>query len=416
MSDEVKIHGRDFTAYRIGGAIAALILGFLLIWQVWELFDDDSLTVPEVHWGAASGEGETDGVEIQSGIIASDVLRARTKLQDERFRSGPSPDAEVPEYVIGGGPRLIESPMGEETGVAFTEAWAQMDGETATMVRGPQRVFGISSLPYAGAALFERPDGRNWRFGMADFVTHLGALAILGFSFLLALILAIRGRVPIAKGRSGKTVKRFGFLERANHWMTAVSFLGLALTGLVIAYGDTVIRPFGEPLLGDLGWLSTWGHVLFFPTFTLGVLFMILKWTWGNLPSRLDIQWLKRGGGFFSDDPDNPPARKFNAGQKLIFWSAVIGGLIMIGTGITLMFPFYWLDLEGMSWVMLIHAGIAVMLIAIFIGHIYIGTVGMQGAIEAMWGGKVDRNWAEEHHELWLAEIEHGTARREGSR
>jgi formate dehydrogenase subunit gamma len=251
---------------------------------------------------------------------------------------------------------------------------------------------------------------------MADFVTHLGALAILGFSFLLALILAIRGRVPIAKGRSGKTVKRFGFLERANHWMTAVSFLGLALTGLVIAYGDTVIRPFGEPLLGDLGWLSTWGHVLFFPTFTLGVLFMILKWTWGNLPSRLDIQWLKRGGGFFSDDPDNPPARKFNAGQKLIFWSAVIGGLIMIGTGITLMFPFYWLDLEGMSWVMLIHAGIAVMLIAIFIGHIYIGTVGMQGAIEAMWGGKVDRNWAEEHHELWLAEIEDGTARREGSR
>ena len=82
MSDEVKIHGRDFTAYRIGGAISALILGFLLIWQVWELFDDDSLTVPEVHWGAASGEGETDGVEIQSGIIASDVLRARTKLQD----------------------------------------------------------------------------------------------------------------------------------------------------------------------------------------------------------------------------------------------------------------------------------------------------------------------------------------------
>lgn len=405
MSSEVKVHGRDFRAYRIGGAIAAVLLGVLLVWQIWEIFDGDNRTVPEIRWGVAEIGNEATQ-DIQSGVLAEEVMRSRTQLQDERFRSGPSPDAEAAAAATGPGQWLIEAPIEDQSGTGLTESWARIDDDTASLLRGRERVIGISSLPYSGAEVFERPFARDWRLGIADFATHLGALAILGFSFLLAMILALRGRVPIAKGRSGKTVKRFGFIERANHWMTATSFIGLALTGLVLAYGDTVIRPFGEPLLGDLGWLSTWGHVLFFPPFALGVLFMIFRWTWGNLPARHDGKWLARFGGFFSDDPDNPPARKFNAGQKLIFWAATLGGLLMVATGVTLMFPFYWLDLDGMSWAMLIHAVVGVLLIAFFIGHIYIGTVGMQGAIEAMWGGRVDRNWAEEHHELWLAEIE----------
>ncbi len=415
MSGEVRVHGRDFTAYRIGGAIVAVVLGLLLIWQIWEIFDGDNRTVPEIRWGAAVMGGEATQ-DIQSGILVQEAMRARTRLQDERFRSGPSPEGVLSRPVVRSGEWLINGPADPALGLRLTQSWSRLDGDTASLLRGPERVVGISSLPYYGAALFERPFGRDWRLGIADFATHLGALAILGFSFLLAVILALRGRVPIAEGRSGKTVKRFGFLERANHWMTATSFIGLALTGLVVAYGDTLIRPFSEPLLGDLGWLATWGHVLFFPPFTLGILFMIFRWTWGNLPGRYDGQWLARAGGFFSDDPHNPPARKFNAGQKLIFWSAVLGGLIMISSGVSLMFPFYWLDLEGMSWAMLIHAVIAVLLISVFIGHIYIGTVGMQGAIEAMWGGQVDRNWAKEHHELWLAEIEGQAAHRKGSR
>lgn len=414
MSSDVNIHGRDFTAYRIGGAIVAALLGILLVWQIWELFDGDNRTVPEVQWGAAAIGGEATGND-HSGVLVSEVLRARTRLQDDRSRTGPAPDAAAPALATGPGQWLTEAPMERRAGRDLTTAWARPDSATLELLRGSERVAGISSLPYVGAEVFERPFGRDWRFGIADFVTHLGALAILGFSFLLALILALRGRVPIAKGRSRSTVKRFGFFERANHWMTAIGFLGLALTGLVIAYGDTVIRPFGEPLLGDLGWLATWGHVLFFPPFALGILFMILRWSWGNLPGRYDGRWLARGGGFFSDDPDNPPARKFNAGQKLIFWAAALGGVIMVLSGVSLIFPFYWLDLEAMSWAMLIHAVVAVLLIAVFIGHIYIGTVGMQGAIWAMWGGRVDRNWAEEHHGLWLAEVDGQSPNRERS-
>ena len=111
-------------------------------------------------------------------------------------------------------------------------------------------------------------------------------------------------------------------------------------------------------------------------------------------------------GGMATDGGPNPPAKKFNAGQKLIFWSAVLGGALMVVSGVTLMFPYYWASLGTMSWAMLVHAIIGLMLIAIFIGHIYIGTVGMQGAFWAMWGGRVDRNWAKEHHEIWLNELE----------
>lgn len=403
MSEPVRVHGRDFTAYRIGGAIAALVLAVLLAWQVWELFDGDNLTIPEARWELST---PGDGGELDSGIIAAEILRERTLLQDERFRTGPAPGAEPPAPTIRRSEILGIAPMDSRAGRKLTLAWASLDGDTATLMRGPERIAGISSLPYAGAALYERPFARDWRVGVADIATHLGAIVILGFSLLLALILAIRGRVPIAEGRSNRTVLRFGFFERANHWMTALSFIGLALTGLVIAYGETLLLPFGDDFLGDVGWLATWGHVMFFPAFTLGILFMALRWTWGNLPDRYDGTWLARAGGFFSDDPDNPPARKFNAGQKLIFWAALIGGFIMVATGVTLMFPFYWLDIEGMSWAMLTHAIVAVLLIAVFIGHIYIGTVGMQGAISAMWGGRVDRNWAKEHHELWLGEIE----------
>ncbi|WP_422074835.1 formate dehydrogenase subunit gamma [Tranquillimonas rosea] len=394
------VRGRDFTGYRIAGAICAVVFLFLLAWQAVYLFAGDSRTIPEVAWSASEFNGETVPEADTGGTLAAEVLTERTRLQDERFRTGPSPEATPPEAALGEGEMLRTGPL--DDGSRLTGAWATLDGETGSMLRASDRTEGISSLPYSNAALFERPFARDWRVGIADVVTHMGALAILGMAFLLSAVLALRGRVPIRHGKSGKSVKRFGFVERATHWLTALSFLGLAFTGIAIAYGETLFVPLGERAMGTLGWWSTWGHVLFAPTFTIGLVLMIVMWTARNLPSKLDLNWLAQGGGFFSDEGGHPSARKFNAGQKLIFWSAVLGGLLMILSGVTLMFPFYWLDLGGMSWAMLIHAGIAVLLIAVFLAHIYIGSVGMQGAIDAMWGGDVDRNWAAEHHDLWL--------------
>lgn len=420
----VVVRGRDFTAYRTGGAIVALLLALALAWQAVLLLSGETLVAPESRWGAVRIDSAADaprkaapegvvGVEAdraaepgyQSGLLARETLAARTRLQDERFRTGPSPEADAPPLALGPEEWLVERPM--DGGEIFPKAWRTPDEDALALLRPRNEVIGVSSLPYANAELFERPAARDWRVGLADWATHVGALTILGFAFLLAATLAIRGRVPIAEGRSGRTVRRFGFFERANHWMTSISFIGLALTGVAVGYGDTLIRPlFGEDALGRIGWASAWTHMALAPSFTLGVLLMAAFWLRGNLPSRLDLPWLAKAGGFFSDDPSgNPSARKFNAGQKLIFWSAVLGGGLMIASGVLLMFPYFLLELGWMSWTMLAHAVVGALLIVVFLGHIYIGSVGMQGAIEAMWGGEVDRNWAAEHHDLWLEEM-----------
>jgi formate dehydrogenase subunit gamma len=410
MSDEVIVHGRDFVRYRISGAVVAIILAIALAWQIFEIFDGDARTVPEVRWGVTEYEGREMGIQnAASGLLTGVTLADRTTFQAERYVSGPSPEEARPDYSVVPNTMMSNAPL--ENGDKYTQSWAIYGNDTGALLRDPQRTVGSSSLPYPNAALFERPFARDWRLGVADIATHLGAMAILGMGFMLALILAVRGRVPIAHGRSKHTVKRFNLLERATHWMTSISFIGLALTGLTIAYGKTLLLPFGETVLGMAGWISTWGHMMFFPSFAIGILLMAIMWMSRNIPEKRDLHWLRVLGGMATDGGPNPPAKKFNAGQKLIFWSAILGGALMVVSGVTLMFPYYWATLGTLSWAMLIHAIIGLLLIAVFIGHIYIGTVGMQGAFWAMWGGQVDRNWAKEHHELWLDQIEGRTER-----
>jgi formate dehydrogenase subunit gamma len=407
----VKVRGRDFTAYRIGGAIAAVLFGAALLWQVVYLFQGFNVVVPEVAWvgsGGAGGGAEPGAVGAgePAGALASEVLTQRTALLNERKFTGPAPDQPPPALAVGPEERLGEQPM-DVADATIPRAWATVDESTREIMREREKLIGFTAVPYPNADVFERPDGRFWRRGMADYVTHLGALAILGTGLLLALVLAIRGRVPILDGKDGRTVRRFAFIERATHWLTAGSFVMLALTGIVIAFGTTLIGPvFGEQALGDLGWLSTWGHMMFAPPFFLGIVGMAVMWILRNLPEpSLDIPWLVRLGGFLTDRHDNPPAKKFNAGQKVTFWVAILGGLLMTVSGVLLMFPYYLLGLDGLTWALLAHAAIGVLLIAFFIGHAYIGSVGMQDAFAAMWSGKVDLNWAKEHHALWLDEL-----------
>ena len=123
-------------------------------------------------------------------------------------------------------------------------------------------------------------------------------------------------------------------------------------------------------------------------------------WIAGNIPNRVDVQWVKRGGGIVGRD--HPPAYRFNAGQKLIYWIVVLGGAAVAASGYVLMFPFYATDIAGMQFAQSIHAIVAVLFVAAMLAHIYIGTIGMEGAFEAMGTGDVDVNWAKEHHALWL--------------
>ena len=260
---------------------------------------------------------------------------------------------------------------------------------------------GRGSIPDAKSYNLEQPAGRDWR-QFHDVTLHwIGAIAIIGMLAALVLFYLIRGMVRIQAGRSGRTLVRFNAFERFVHWMTASCFIVLAVTGLNITFGKTLLLPWMGPEMFS-GW-SQWGkyahNYLSFP-FTLGVVLILLIWIAGNIPNSIDLQWIKRGGGIVGND--HPPAYRFNAGQKMIYWIVVLGGGAVAASGYLLMFPFYVTDIAGMQLSQIVHGTVAVLFVAAMLAHIYIGTIGMEGAFEAMATGEVDLNWAKQHHSLWL--------------
>jgi formate dehydrogenase subunit gamma len=262
---------------------------------------------------------------------------------------------------------------------------------------------GLGSIPDTKSYTLEQPAGREWRQFHNVTLRWIGAIAILGILALLILFYLTRGMVRIESGRSGRTIVRFNAFERFVHWMTATCFVILGLSGLNITFGRPLLLPLMSPET-----FTTWSqwakyahNFLSFP-FTIGVVLIFLMWIGGNLPKRVDVEWLRRGGGLVGHD--HPPAERFNAGQKLIYWIVVLGGAAIAVSGYALIFPFYGTDIATMQSAEMIHAVIAMLFIAAMLGHIYIGTIGMEGAFEAMGSGTVDVNWAKQHHSLWLEE------------
>jgi formate dehydrogenase subunit gamma len=134
----------------------------------------------------------------------------------------------------------------------------------------------------------------------------------------------------------------------------------------------------------------------------VGLILITVIFIRDNLPRRVDIDWLKQGGGFIKSK--HAPAGRFNLGEKLVFWLSLFAGIAISVSGYLLLFPFYGTNIFDMQIAQVVHAVVAVLFVALILGHIYIGTLGMEGAFEAMGSGDVDLNWAKEHHDLWLAE------------
>jgi formate dehydrogenase subunit gamma len=278
---------------------------------------------------------------------------------------------------------------------------------TASSVREDQllneldRISGRCTIPDQKACTIEQPAGRDWRHFHEVTLRWIGAISILGMLALLVIFYLVRGMVRLESGRSGRVLVRFSAFERLVHWMTAACFILLAISGLNITFG----RPLLLPLIGPdafTAW-SQWAkyahNYLSFP-FTLGVFTIFLMWIAWNIPNRVDVEWLKRGGGIVGHD--HPPADRFNAGQKMIYWIVVLGGTAVAVSGYILMFPFYGTNIADMQVAQIVHGVAALLFVAVMLGHIYIGTIGMEGAFEGMWDGTVDVNWAKEHHRVWL--------------
>jgi len=262
------------------------------------------------------------------------------------------------------------------------------------------RIAGRISIPDSKAGTLIQPEGREWR-KLHQYVAPLfGAIVILGMLAALALFYSIRGRIRVEKGFSGINVLRFTSFERFVHWMTAVCFVILGLTGLNIVFGRPLLLPLvGPDAFSTLTQYGKYAHNYLGAPFALGIAIMFFMWVWQNLPSPIDWQWIKQGGGFIGKG--RPPAKRFNFGQKTIFWSVVlIGGAISV-TGFVLLFPFWGTTIWGMQLAQLVHSAGGLLLFAVILAHIYIGSLGMEGAFSAMGSGTVDLNWAREHHSIW---------------
>src|SRR5690606_33304488 len=163
--------------------------------------------------------------------------------------------------------------------------------------------------------------------------------------------------------------------------LTAATFVVLGLTGLNITFGRSLLLPImGPDAFSAWSEWAKYAHNYLSFGFTIGVVLMFLMWIGQNFPNSADIEWLKQGGGM-GKSHKHPPAWKFNAGQKLLYWFVVLGGSAMIITGYLLMFPFYYgMDVSDMEMAQMFHAVIGVLFIALILAHIYIGTLGMEGS------------------------------------
>jgi formate dehydrogenase subunit gamma len=265
------------------------------------------------------------------------------------------------------------------------------------------RIEGRIDIPSERARVLMQPAGRQWDHFHEITLHWLGAIVIVGMIATLAAAYSIIGRLRISKGRSGRKVLRFSSFERFSHWLTAASFVVLGLTGLNITFGKIVLLPvIGPEAFSSMSEAAKYVHNYVSAAFVIGLVLIVALWIKDNLPQKADIDWIKQGGGFIKSK--HAPSGRFNAGEKLVFWFALGAGAAVIISGCLLIFPFYVTDIAGMQIAQVVHAVIAVLFIAVIIAHIYIGTLGMEGAFEAMATGEVDLNWAKEHHDLWLEE------------
>lgn len=275
---------------------------------------------------------------------------------------------------------------------------------------------GKVTIPDNYAATLIQSEGQDWRLLRADYIVNYGAMTILAVIVILMVFFALRGRVRISGGRSGKVIPRFSLTERVVHWFTACVFVLLAISGMVILFGRQFLLPIiGPEAFGLVASAAMQGHNLFGPLFLVAIVAIFFIFVRGNGFRFVDIAWLFKAGGLLGG---HASSGRYNFGEKGWFWLAVIGGLTIGVTGLSMLFPDYAAALIGpfigdgmagrelLQWANIIHAICAVVLIAVSLGHIYLGTIGMEGALEGMTRGTVDENWAKEHHDLWHAEHE----------
>ena len=253
-----------------------------------------------------------------------DIMARQNKLKlDDSFRSENLGNPEAA--------KATTEQLGTLGGVSDSDFWRALrydKAEVSTSSRSP------------ASAVLVQDGGMAWlQFRDGPLRTYGGWL-LLGMFGVLALFYALRGKIRIDGEKTGKTITRFSAVERFGHWLLAGSFVVLGITGLALLFGRVAIIPLiGHEAYAPVIIAGKWAHNNLSWAFMLGLALVTVFWIAHNIPNKHDLKWLAVGGGLFSKGV-HPPARKFNAGQKLIFWSVVVLGISISVSGISLLFPF----------------------------------------------------------------------------
>lgn len=373
------------------------------------------LSLPVLAQEPAVDRSATGGAQTLSDIMA----RQKGEAVQDDFRRNATGDPSIAAD--------LQQQLGTLGGVSDPELWRALRYGTANI-----------SVSAGGevATVLVQDGGMRWLLMRNGPVAEYTAYGLGGILALLVLFYLLRGKIRIDGEKTGRTVTRFKAVERFAHWVLAGSFILLGLTGLYSLFGRMVLIPlFGKESFASIALVSKWVHNNVSWAFMIALVVIFFMWVAHNLPNRTDLKWLAMGGGIFKKGV-HPPAKKFNAGQKLIFWSVIVLGASISASGLSLLFPFEMpmfaatfakmnalgltemLGMEPLRTVLapqeemqlaqLWHTIVSCVLIVIIIAHIYIGSVGMEGAYDAMGSGEVEEQWAREHHSLWLDEIEAG--------
>ncbi len=252
--------------------------------------------------------------------------------------------------------------------------------------------------------------GEAWRQVRNNWIIPYGGSLLLIALGAVGIFYWRKGMIMLHGKPTGVEIERFTPFERSAHWSNAIAFVILALSGATMAFGKYFMQPIiGDTLFGWITYLLKNAHNFAGPVFAVSLTVVFFTFLKDNWPTKEDWTWIIKAGGLFGNT--EVPSHRFNAGEKVVFWGGVFGlGLVVVASGFVLdkIIPFLVYERGTMQIAHMVHAVATLLMMAMFIGHIYMGTVGMQGAYKAMRTGYVDETWAKEHHELWHDDIKAG--------
>jgi len=260
-------------------------------------------------------------------------------------------------------------------------------------------------VQYPGSRLTNA--GEAWRQVRNHWLIPYGGSLLLIVLGAIAIFYWRIGSFKLHEPRTGRLIQRFTPFERSAHMFNAAAFTVLAISGLVMAFGKFFLLPvMGTTLFGWLAYILKNAHNFAGPLFAVSLVIVIVTFVRDNLPAKGDLNWLLKGGGMFSEH--EVKSGRFNAGEKVVFWIGVFAlGLVVVASGLVMnqVLPGIDYSRSTMQIAHMVHAASNILMLVVFMGHIYLGTLGTEGALEGMKTGYVDETWAKEHHELWYDEV-----------